>query len=454
MMPLSSFIKKISVNPAIFYALSSRGWQLFAGPVTLFFIAHFFSANQQGFYYTFTSILLLQIFFEMGLSYVLIQFVSHEFAYLRWTKWGAVSGGFKIKRFKQLVLKSCHWYLVVSLLFILFVMPAGWYFLGLKSTAEVNFSWRLPWALLVLATAINLLLTPLLAIIEGSGKVQDIYRLRFAQTMLGTVISWIVILVGGGLYCAASIAIANALLSMGWLFFKKPLLLRWVYSVTAFKINAQHSLFCWWTEVWPMQWRIAISWMSGYFINQIFVPILFLYQSPVVAGQMGMSLAISVMIIFTGQAWLSAKAPFMGRLIAEKNWPSLDKMFFRLVWQSSVMVLLCALGMVLVVCIGQHYVIFQRLLPPSQMALLAASALLSHWINCIAQYLRSHKRDPFMVLSVLGAVLITGAAWYFGKSYSSYGIVASVFCINLCYGLPTAIWFWVKYRRVWQAKMV
>ena len=448
-MPFPS-IKKFNLNPAIFYALSSRGWQLLAGPVTLFFIAHFFSANQQGFYYTFTSILLLQIFFEMGLSYVLIQFASHEFAYLRWSKWGAVTGGFKIKRFKQLVLKSCHWYLVVAILFILFVMPAGWYFLGLKSTAGIGFHWRLPWALLVLATSINLMLTPLLAIIEGSGKVHEIYRLRFGQTLLGTIVSWLVIVAGGGLYCVVSIAIANAVVSIGWLSFKKPILLRWVYSLKAFKINTSNSLFCWWTEVWPMQWRIAISWMSGYFINQIFVPILFLYQSPVVAGQMGMSLAISVMVIFIGQAWLSVKAPFMGRLVAEKNWPGLEKMFFRLVWQSSIMVLICALGMVVVVYAGQRFAIFQRLLPPGQMALLAASALLSHWINCIAQYLRSHKRDPFMILSVIGAILIASSAWYFGRSYSSYGIVLSVVLINLFYGLPTALWFWVKYRKAWQ----
>lgn len=445
---LIRLFKKLDINSAIVYALSTRGWQLLAGPVTLFFIAHFFMANQQGFFYTFNSILLLQIFFEMGFSYVLIQFASHEFAHLRWTKWGGIKGGLRIKRFKQLLRTAFRWYWVVALVFFVIVLPVGWIFLGLKDTGHLDFQWRLPWALLVSATALNLVLSPLLAVIEGSGRVKEINRLRFAQTLVATLVTWIVIVSGGGLFCASSLAISTAVISMTWLMLKNPLLIRLATAKkTLSQIKARH--FSWREEVWPMQWRIAVSWISGYFINQIFVPILFLYQSPAVAGQMGMSLAVSTMIAFVGQAWLVAKAPFLGRLVAEKRWQTLDQMFYRLVWQSVLMVVMAGLALLIVVIIGQRYVIFQRLLPPGQLAFLICSAVLTHGINCIAQYLRSHKREPFMLLSVIGALFITVAAWYGGRTYSSYGIVIAVFLINALYGLPTALWFWCKYRREW-----
>ena len=42
-----------------------------------------------------------------------------------------------------------------------------------------------------------------------------------------------------------------------------------------------------------MQWKIAISWTSGYLAFQLFTPLLFRYQNATVAGQMGMTIYIS-----------------------------------------------------------------------------------------------------------------------------------------------------------------
>ena len=38
-------------------------------------------------------------------------------------------------------------------------------------------------------------------------------------------------------------------------------------------------------EIFPNQWKIALSWVSGYFIFHFFNPVLFA-EGPVVAGQM------------------------------------------------------------------------------------------------------------------------------------------------------------------------
>ncbi|MDP1573501.1 MAG: hypothetical protein Q8L78_01005 [Coxiellaceae bacterium] len=444
---LKILTKKLGLNQAILFSIGLRGWQTLAGLVTLFLIAHFFTPIQQGFFYTFNSLLMLQIFFEMGFSYVLIQFNSHEFAHLKWARLGRVSGGKKIQRFKVLLAKSLHWYFWSAILFIIITVPIGLYFLGLKST-NLGFYWRSPWVFLVLMTGINLLLMPFLSCIEGSGQVREVYRLRFFQNVCGTCVAWLVILLHGGLYNAVALSTATALISFFWLFKNRPGLLR---IATDKKIKKLFSadLLCWKTEIWPMQWRIAISWISGYFINQIFVPILFYYKNPIVAGQMGMSLAISTMLVFVGQAWISAKAPMLGKIVAKGDWAELDSTFYRLVKQSSAIVLLSCFGFISVVMVFQYFPIAHRLLPPFQLCFLVGSAFISHFINCIAQYLRSHKQEPFMILSVIGAILIANSAWFFGKYYSSEGIVIAVFLINLVYGLPSAIWLWRKKRKLW-----
>lgn len=442
--------QKLGIDKPILYSLALRVWQMLAGPITLYFVARHFSATQQGFFYTFNSVLMLQIFFEMGLSFVIIQFISHEFAHLRWAKFGRITGGKHLSRFKQLVTKAFRWYLLSAILFALIVLPSGYFFFHLKDSGHLGFSWQLPWALLVFFTALNLIFTPLLAIIEGSGRVQEIYQLRFIQGVVASFLSWTIILFTHSLFNAVAVSFSSALLSGIWLYQHNKILMRIACSVQSFKKIAQEKLFSWRAEVWPMQWRIAISWMSGYFINQISVPILFYYHTPAVAGQMGMSLALSSMLAVIGSAWLNARAPFLGRLVAEKNWVALDQFFKKIVLQSSFIVLLACIGLIGLVFLFRHAALFQRILPVTQISCLALSALVTHWINCMAQYFRSHKREPFMVLSVIGAILVACAVWFFGKYYSSAGIVMAILIINILYGLPSALWAWFHYKRIWQ----
>jgi hypothetical protein len=207
--------------------------------------------------------------------------------------------------------------------------------------------------------------------------------------------------------------------------------------------------FSWKREIWPMQWRIAISWISGYFISQLFVPILFYYQTAEIAGKMGMTLSLANMLPVIGQAWLNAKAPFLGRLLAEKKTDEFEELFFKVLFQSTAVVVLGAVVLVVATILFQSSSIFQRLLPSSQVAMLALSAIVTHGVNCLAQYLRSFKREPMMEVSVIGAILIASSGWYCGKHFSSLGICVSALSVNLFFGLPTALWVWVKYKSQW-----
>jgi len=169
---------------------------------------------------------------------------------------------------------------------------------------------------------------------------------------------------------------------------------------------------------------------------------------------MGKSLAISSLLKNIGSSWLSARAPFLGRIVAEKKWLDLDKFFKKMVLQSSCVVMLACIGLIGIIFIFRNDALFHRMLPLMQMICLSISALLSHWINCIAQYFRSHKQEPFMVLSVIGAALTASAAWFFGRYYSSAGIVTAILMINVLYGMPSALWAWGHYKRIWQHEKI
>ena len=68
-----------------------------------------------------------------------------------------------------------------------------------------------------------------------------------------------------------------------------------------------------------MQWRIALSWVSGYFIFSLFTPIIFHYYGPVTAGQFGMTWSVIGMVAAIAGPWLYTKAPKFGMLIFLKS---------------------------------------------------------------------------------------------------------------------------------------
>src|SRR5438067_12830954 len=83
MMGITGLLSKIGFNRTIGYAVINKFIQAIANLLIIFFISQYMSKTEQGYYYTFNSMTALQIFFELGLSFVLLQFIAHEFAHMR-----------------------------------------------------------------------------------------------------------------------------------------------------------------------------------------------------------------------------------------------------------------------------------------------------------------------------------------------------------------------------------
>lgn len=172
-----TILKSFGVNRAIGFGVLTRMWSALAGPLTILLIATRFSKVEQGYYYTFSSLLALQIFFELGLLTVLAQFAAHEFAFLSWGEKGEIKGSEAHRdRFVDLLGKGFKWYTVSAVLLIIALIPAGLYFFTQSPANVVEFTWRLPWALAVIGVGCNLLLIPFYAVITGSGDVASINR--------------------------------------------------------------------------------------------------------------------------------------------------------------------------------------------------------------------------------------------------------------------------------------
>ena len=208
--------------------------------------------------------------------------------------------------------------------------------------------------------------------------------------------------------------------------------------------------FSWRKEIWPMQWRIAMSWVSGYFLTQLFTPLLFHYQGAIVSGQMGICLLLANMLGLFSITWVTIRSPKMGELAAQADRKNLDRVFFIAFWQSVVIFILGAVTMLGLAAFFKGQAILMRFLPWSQMAVLLLAFFFVHIIGVLSLYLRAHRIELFASVSVIGAGLITLCAWFGAVHYGSLGVAWSILIVNACYGFPSALWLWVKFKRKWR----
>jgi hypothetical protein len=437
------------VDRAVGYTVIGRGWSILTGPITLLLLAVFLSPEQQGFYYTFTSILALQIFFELGLSFVLLQLASHEKAKLEWTNDGILDGDPTAKaRLFSLLRMALAWYGIAAILVIGVVMPLGLIFFARHQPVGVDVGWQLPWILVVLVFGCNLFVSPIFVVLEGCGLVAEIAFVRIWHAVVSSLLFWLALSLHWGLFAAVVINGFGFFWGIGWLwFYKRSFLL----DLVSFPFSG--AAISWRREVWPFQWKIAISWLSGYFIFQLFNPVLFAFHGATAAGQMGMSLNMIGSISNLALAWVETKSAPFGSLIAKREFKKLDQMFFPCLWQSFSIVALggVALWIVAFYLNHIHHPFSHRLLDPVPLGFLIATAMLNHIVIAEGVYLRAHKQDPFLVTSIIIGFLVSLSTYFLGKHFAATGMAVGYFTIMLFIGLGVGTWIFMQKRRLWQS---
>lgn len=425
-MGLKFFItQKLGVDRAIFFTLLSRGLQISTALFTVFFITKNLSPEEQGFYYTFGSIVALQVFFELGLTGIITQFVAHEASHLKLNDDFKMAGEELYRSRLSSLLKFCaKWYFVIAVLVFVALGVFGSLFFARYSEEHKDIEWFMPWILLAVGTAFNLLLSPITAFLEGLGKVKEVAQMRFVQQIVHPIVVWGGLSIGGKLFVSGADAFIRVFV-VSIIIAKSPFfkILKNIWK------DAGTEKVLYMKEIFPYQWRIALSWVSGYFIFQLFNPVLFATEGAKVAGQMGMTLAALNGIQALTQSWINTKVPRLSGFIAQKDYKHLDELFGKTKKQMLAVGTACLFAIVLAMYVIQKYDfsflgmhIGDRFLPIIPFSLMAWSSWTMFLINCWATYLRCHKKEPLLANSVTMGLLCCVSTVTFGNLYGVYGI--------------------------------
>lgn len=436
---------RLGIDRAVFYALLARGWRAIGGLVSVLLIAKFLTPETQGYYYTFQSLIALQVFVELGLVVVVVNVTSHEWANLQLNGEGVIVGDQEaLSRLVSFGRKLASWYAVAAGVFVIFVASTGALFLANKEGVE---GWLAPWLLAVLFQGVLLWTMPFQAMFEGCNQVVPIQRFQLWLGILANVVLWICLATGAGLWSVAALIGTQAAATLYYLGVEqRSFFLPFWHSPRGSRID-------WRVEVWPMQWRLAVQGVVNYFVYSLYTPVIFHYHGAVEAGRFGMTWQVFTMLQGLGLAWVQTRVPRFGMLIAQRDFAGLDTVWRRTAMFAIGMFLLGMGGLLLFQLILQHFDIEfgRRLLGVENTVLLLPTGLLAMWVQCAASYWRAHKAEPLGFSAAIPGIINGALVWWLGMHYGAGGAIAGYLIMLAVISTPLSLYLKYMVTRDYRA---
>jgi hypothetical protein len=421
--------------------MANRLWGSAGGLLTAALVATFFTSSLQGYYYTFLSLLTLQTFIELGFGELLQQFVSHEWAAAS-PPFGGGSRERALDRLAALIGLARNWYTAAALLLFVGLGASGHVYF--RNFAGADVSWEIAWWLAVLATAAGVLMTPMFSVLEGMNRVETVHGVRLAQGLWSRIAGFLAIVFGAGLFTvpvARAASVAVGAFGLGW----KSLRL-----VSDLGTRRGAETVSWQAEFLPVQWKFALSWLSGYLVYSLFTPVLFAFHDPVLAGRMGLTLAAASAISSAAFAVTATKVPRLAILAARRDYRDMDSLFFRSTLSSMAVAIFGSALFFggLLILRASPLALSERFLPPLETGLLLFAFALQQLRFAMGSYLRAHKAEPFVLLAVAEGLVAIPLFTLLGRNAGALGMILGFFGLTTATLVP-AVAIFLRCRTLW-----
>jgi O-antigen/teichoic acid export membrane protein len=429
-------------DPATLIAIGYRVSPAVTGVLVIFLVAQHYSLEQQAFYYMAVNFFGILQLSDLGLSVVLIQFSSHEWSQIAARPDGELEGDADaIARLHSLVVQARNWYGALSGLYLLLAGAAGFYVFGSRLP---ELAWQGPWCVLAVLFALTLYLTHRMAVLEGCGHVREVYAARLVWGTAGFAALAAGIFLGWGLWA----------ICLNYAVFVVVLFYMTEYRYGAFfrSLAAAHGArIDWWREVWPLQWSFSLNAAVGYFLFQIYVPVIMLIAGSAAAGRAGMTVQMTNFVGSVGAAVITVRVPAFGVLIAQRQFAELDRLFYRTCAAAFLLSTAAAIVFIAGVWAVNAYdpQIASRMLPPNETVLFLLATLAGVPSQCFGYYLIAHKKNPMMVLGLVAGIVNLAMVVVLVKLLGTYGAGLSVLLLNCLLVVPWHFAIWRRCRRLW-----
>ncbi|MBS0220182.1 MAG: hypothetical protein JSR91_05510 [Proteobacteria bacterium] len=424
-------------HAAAIYGMAGRLWLILTGPVTIVVLAIHFTPYAQGYFFTFMSLAAARTVAELGLGQVIIVKVaqlclpmtgSHE----------AVT-----PRMAGLIRFTAKWFTGAGLVVGALLCLGGTVLLSANNglpTAE----WLPPWIALSCLVGVDVALSGLLFPLEGAGLVKSVYFCRMVRSFVNSIVLWLFIVLGLQLW-SISIALACSLIWTTIFLFSSGKLV-----IAALRPNATVAKIDWLSDIFPAQWRLALSSLAEYLSFYTVIPLMYVMHGAVIAGQLGITWQLATSVSTIAGAFVLTRFPEFSRLAAVRSVRELDSLFLSTSLISMLICLLGALSVGLGVLALQEMglQIATRVLPFHQVVILLLGVLIWHFNLAIVSYLRAHGGDPYLPASLIGATLLFAANLTLGRWFGPVGLLWGYAITGACFMVPFGFYLLQRKRQM------
>ena len=408
-------------------------WRIVSGPVLMILIPLFVTPEVQGFWYTFGSISALSVFADLGFTTIVCQFAAHEFAFLAFSDEFNISGPAQYReRLSSLFRFILKWtFLVVGVVFPL-IFVVGYFLFIQKATGSI---WLLPWLLYSIGAAFSFINGVIASFVQGCGQVANVQKIGLRQGICNTIVVLLCLILHFNLYALAlGILLSNSIYALS-LLLKYRIFFSNLLKQPKIKNN-------WGRDILGLLWKYAISWSSGYFIFQIYTPLMFQFHGPVEAGKVGITISLVSAIFNISNTWFTANTPKMNMYAAKKEWSLLDKEFHtNLLLTVATYIMGISLLAALIMALHGRWSFFDnltvRFLGIIPIATLSCCWFCQIFVSGMAIYLRAHMQEPYVSLSFLNGLFILISTYLCSRYLPSYCLFIG-FLLSFTFVLPWA----------------
>ena len=424
-----------SRHAAALYGMIGRLWIILTGPLTIVFLAIYFTPDAQGYFLTFIALAAARNVAELGLGQVIIVKIAqlHSLAADQADEAAAQVAG--------LIRFTAKWFAGAGLLISVVLAVSGSVLLGTGKGLPVG-EWLPPWLALSFLVGIDLALSGLLYPLEGAGQVRSVYFGRMVRSFINSLVLWSFILLGFQLWSLSAGLAASLIWIAGFLLIKGRLV------IEALRPDAVVTKIDWLSEVLPAQWRIALSSIAEYFSFYTVIPLMYVMHGAVVAGQLGVTWQLALAVSSMAGAFVVARLPEFSRLVGARAFRELDALLLSTSLISMAVCLVGALGVGLCVLVIDRtgMAVAARLLPLHEVAIMLFGVLIWHFNLTIVAYLRAHGGDPYLPASLTGAVLLFAANVTLGQWFGPEGLLWGYTLIGACIMVPFSFYLLLRKR--------
>jgi hypothetical protein len=412
------------------------------GFLTAMAAAKFLSLSEQGLFFTLISFGTVPGLFELGLMNVIVQFVSHETSLIAAALTPEESAR-ATGRLASIFHFALAWFALCAIGFFFIGGFGGYLFFRGEPLVGLVLPW--PWALLVFALAVDLASYPLWGLLEGMGRIREVYTYRSLRALIVSVSAIGALAFGWKLY---AIGLGFALTLPLSLF----MALR--FRATFWKLfrHSHPERVRWRKEILPMQSRLALTVISFVAVNWAIAPIALKVLGSETAGRIGMTWTMATAVGSLSMSVLLVKLPYFGFYVATRRFEDLDRLAVR---QSALALALAITGAASVIGLvllleALHVSLASRFLPPLAISLVMIGMVAQQTTIAMSYYLRAFKREPLVWQNAIVAACVVASTVWLGGRYGVYALCAGYAAIMLFIALPSATIMFIRCRRLWR----